>query len=49
MNFHFDVNAMVSTLPIMLYGMLGGLIVMLVIAGLLTGLYRFGKRNQHTD
>ncbi len=41
-----DFNAMVSTLPVMLYGMLGGILVMAVICGVLMLLYRIGKRKK---
>lgn len=44
MNFHIDVPAFVQTLPIMLYGMLGGLAVMLLICLILMLLYRVGGR-----
>ena len=42
MNFHIDVQAMVSTLPVMLNGMIGGLVVMLVICLMVLGLYKIG-------
>lgn len=40
-----NLDAFVSTLPLMLYGMLGGILVMLVLWGLLALLYRVGKRS----
>ncbi len=44
MKFTIDFNAMVSVLPVMLYGVLGGLLVMLVLYGTLQLLFRLGKR-----
>ncbi len=46
MKFTFDLNALVSVLPIMLYGMLGGLIVMFVLYCVLQLLYRVGRRKR---
>lgn len=43
MNFHIDVPAMVKTLPIMLYGMAGGMLVMGAICLILMLLYRIGR------
>lgn len=43
MRFHIDFGAFVSTLPVMLYGMIGGLFVMAVICLLLVGLYKVGS------
>ena len=42
MNINFD--ALLQTLPIMLYGMLGGVVVMLVLWAILALLYKVGKR-----
>lgn len=46
MQFHIDVPAMVSTLPVMLYGMIGGMLVMGIICLALMGLYAIGKRSK---
>jgi hypothetical protein len=45
MKFTIDFAAMVKTLPVMLYGMLGGLAVMLVSCLLLLAMYRLGTRS----
>lgn len=44
MKFTFDLNALVSVLPIMFYGVLGGLLVMLALYGVLQLLFMLGKR-----
>jgi hypothetical protein len=46
MKFTIDFAAMAKTLPVMLYGMLGGLAVMLVICLILMGMYRLGKKSK---
>lgn len=43
MSFRIDFDAFLSTLPVMFYGMAGGLLIMLVICGILMLLYRFSK------
>ncbi len=43
MRFHLNFEGFLSTLPVMLYGMLGGLVVMLILCGILMGLYQAGK------
>lgn len=49
MRFAIDFAAMVETLPVMLYGMLGGILVMFVIYAIIMLLYRFGKRSGKAD
>lgn len=46
MNFHIDFPAMVRTLPVMLTGMVGGMLVMGIICVILMGLYAVGKRTK---
>lgn len=46
MNFHINWNGFVSTLPVMLNGMLGGMLVMLLICAVLMGLYWIGRRKK---
>lgn len=46
MNFHIDFQAFLSTLPVMLYGMIGGMLVMGVICLALMAMYAVGKRNK---
>ncbi len=46
MQLRFDVAALVKTLPVMGYGMLGGVIVMAMLCGALYVLYRIGKRKE---
>lgn len=46
MNFHIDWSAFVSTLPIMLFGMIGGMAVMLLICLVLQLLHAVGKRKR---
>lgn len=43
MQFKIDFGAMVETLPVMLYGMIGGMLVMAIICGVLMALYAVGK------
>ena len=43
MSLHFDFQAFVSTLPVMLWGMLGGLVVLCFICLILMILYRLGS------
>lgn len=50
MIFQIDFAAMVSTLPVMLWGMIGGMVVMGAICLVIVGLYRIGKgkrKNNH--
>ena len=42
MNFTIDFSALLSTLPVMLYGMIGGMIVMFVLYCSITLFYRAG-------
>lgn len=42
-------DALAATLPVMLYGMLGGIVVMLVIWALLKILYRVGRRSSNNS
>lgn len=49
MSFHFDLQALVSTLPVMLYGMLGGFLVMLVLYVFILLLYRVGKTKKSRE
>lgn len=44
MQFHVDFSTLSQTLPIMLWGMGGIIVVMAVICVVLVLLYRFGKR-----
>ncbi|MDL2317644.1 hypothetical protein LJC74_00930 [Eubacteriales bacterium OttesenSCG-928-A19] len=46
MDFHIDVEAFLSTLPVMLNGMVGGMFVMLVICLVVMALYAIGKRGK---
>ncbi len=46
MNFHIDFPAFLKTLPVMGYGMLGGLIVMGIICLIIMGMYAIGKRGK---
>jgi|GEM_PF-5348770 len=45
MNLQFSFSALSTTLPIALYGILGGLVVMAVICLAVSLLYRIGNRS----
>lgn len=44
MSFHIDFPAFLSTLPVMLYGMIGGMVVMGIICLALMAMYAIGRR-----
>ena len=44
MKLQFNLDALGSTLPVMFYGMLGGIAVMALLCGALMLLYAAGKR-----
>lgn len=46
MKFHIDFAAFASTLPVMLLGMIGGIVVMGMIWGVLWALYHYGAKVQ---